>query len=98
MVRRKIIWSPKARLDLICILDFYFKRNGSIIYSRKLNSRIRSSIRLLVKFADIGFKTDVESIRVLIVGDYYIFYRLNSETVEIITIWDSRQNPASFKI
>ncbi|MBK6964900.1 MAG: type II toxin-antitoxin system RelE/ParE family toxin [Bacteroidales bacterium] len=98
MVRRKIIWSPKARLNLINILDFYYKRNGSIDYSRKLNLRIKRSIKLLEKFAETGFQTDIENIRVLIVGDYCIFYRYDQEIIEIITIWDSRQNPDKLKL
>ena len=29
MAKQKIIWSPRAKLDLFEILDFYFKRNGT---------------------------------------------------------------------
>ena len=47
MVKRKIIWSPRAKIDIFEILDFYYRRNGTKTYSVKLNSKIRTSVRLL---------------------------------------------------
>jgi toxin YoeB len=93
MVRRKIIWSPRAKHDLFAILDFYFQRNGSITYSKKLNFSIRKSIRLLEKQPEIGRRTDITDIRNLTEGDYNIFYEIKSITIEIVTVWDNRQNP-----
>ena len=93
MVKRKIIWSPRAKLDLVSILDFYFQRNGTKTYSVKLNAAIRSSIKLLEKNSEIGVKVDVKNLRNLIQGDFSIFYEIKSEAIEIITIWDSRQDP-----
>ena len=98
MVKRKIIWSARAKLDLSEILDYYYRRNGTKIYSKKLNSNIRKSIRLLRKLSDIGIQTDVKDVRNLIFGDYNIFYRISIEIIEIITIWDSRQNPEKLNI
>ena len=93
MVKRKIIWSPRAKLDLFEILDFYYKRNGTKTYSNKLNSKIRASVRLLEKHYDIGVKSDIHNVRNLIEGDYGIFYEINDGIIEIITIWDNRRNP-----
>jgi hypothetical protein len=36
--------------------------------------------------------------RNLIQGDFGIFYEIKSATIEIITIWDSRQDPEKFDI
>ena len=93
MAKRRIIWSPRAKLDFYHILDFYYKRNGTKAYSIKLNSIVRNSIRLLEKHPEIAIRTDVKNIRNLIVGDLGIFYEIRPETIEIITIWDSRQDP-----
>jgi len=41
MAKQRIIWSPRAMLDLFVILDFYYKRNGSKTYSIKLNENFR---------------------------------------------------------
>jgi len=35
---------------------------------------------------------------ILIHGDYAIFYRISEVTIELITIWDSRQDPKKLDI
>lgn len=98
MVKGKIIWSPRAKSDLFEVLDFYFKRNGTKTYSNKLNLTVRKSIKLLEQHSNIGVKTDVLNVRNLIVSDYSIFYEVKSGIIEIITIWDNRQNPDNLNI
>ena len=98
MVRRRIIWSPRAKRDLFNILDFYLKRNGNKIYSHKLNASLRAAIRLLEKNPELGINTDVNNIRNLIHGDYYVFYEIKVDTIEIITVWDSRQDPEKLNL
>jgi plasmid stabilization system protein ParE len=93
MVRIKVEWSLEARLDLIDILEFYIKRNGNSIYSRKLNVLINKSIRLLVKNPLLGKQTDDASIRALITGDYQIIYELAEKLILIVMIWDCRRDP-----
>ena len=93
MAKRKIIWSSRAKLDLFEILDYYYKRNGTKTYSKKLNLTLHKSIQLLKNYPYIGIKTDIHSVRNLITSDYNIFYEIKSDSVEIITIWDSRQDP-----
>jgi plasmid stabilization system protein ParE len=98
MVKRKIIWSLQSKLDLITILDFYYRRNGTKIYSGKLNLSLRKAIKLLEKNSDIGVHTDIENVRNLIHGNYNIFYEVKPELIEIIAIWDGRQNPDELKL
>jgi plasmid stabilization system protein ParE len=93
MVKRKIIWSHRAKKDLHEILEFYFKRNGTKTYSKKLYSTLHKSARILGKYSDIGIQTDIPQVRNLINGDYSIFYEVINEAIEIIAIWDNRQNP-----
>ena len=93
MVKRKINWSHRAKLDLLEILDFYYKRNGTKTFSKKLNTKIRASIRLLEKHNDLGVQSDIQNIKNLIEGDYSIFYEIDATAIEIIAIWDNRQNP-----
>lgn len=64
MVKRKIIWSQRAKSDLISILDYYFIGNGSKIYSSKLNASLRSSIRLLENHPELGIKADIKNISI----------------------------------
>ncbi len=98
MGRRKIIWSPRAKLDLLDILNFYYKRNGTKTYSRKLKSKVQKSIKLLENHSDIGVRTDIQHIRNLITANYCIFYQIKSDSIEILTIWDNRQNPDNLNI
>jgi plasmid stabilization system protein ParE len=98
MVKRKIIWSSRAKTDLLDILDFYFQRNGTKTYSIKLNANLRKSILLLETHPEIGVQTDIDNIRNLIHGDYAIFYEIKIKSIEIVTIWDCRQDPGKLKI
>ncbi len=93
MVARKIKWSLRAKLDLLELLDFYYKRNGTKTYSKKLNTKLRTSIRLLEKQNDLGVQSDISNVKNLIEGDYNIFYEITPTTIDIIAIWDNRQNP-----
>ncbi|MGF7138320.1 type II toxin-antitoxin system RelE/ParE family toxin [Roseimarinus sediminis] len=92
MAKQKIIWSARAKLELLEILDFYFKRNGTKTYSIKLNANFRNAVRLIAKYPRLGFQSDIPNTRVLIEGNYAIFYEIKTEVIEISSIWDCRQN------
>ena len=98
MGKRKIIWSSKANRKLLEILEYYAQRNKSKKYSIKLYNRFRSELLTLVKQPEIGIKTEIESVRGLIVADYILFYELDNERIIVHTLWDSRQNPEDLKI
>ena len=98
MAKRKIVWSSRAKTDLSIILEFFYIRNGSKTYSKKLNSKIRKAIRLLDKHPFLGLQSDVEDFRALVEGDYVIFYQVDEESIRITTIWDCRQNPENLKM
>jgi len=93
MVRFKVEWSLEARLDFIDILEFYIKRNGNSIYSRKLYVVINKIIKLLASNPYLGKKTDDPSIRVLVTGDYQIIYEITEKMILIVMIWDCRRDP-----
>jgi len=93
MAKYKIEWPIEARLDLIDILEFYINRNSSNSYSKKLNSKINRSLKLLVKNPLIGLKSQIESVRVLITGDYQIVYEITDNIILIVMIWDCRRDP-----
>jgi hypothetical protein len=46
----------------------------------------------------LGIKTEIETVRGLIIGDYIIFYEDTDEMIIVHTLWGSRQNPDSLKI
>lgn len=60
MAQRKIIWSHRARIKLYSILEFYAERNESKTYSAKLYTKFNKEIRLLIKYPNLGIKTEIE--------------------------------------
>ncbi len=93
MAQHKIVWSIEAKNDLTAILEFYIFRNGTSVYSKKLNSKINRSIRLLSKNPFLGVRTDDPDIRALITSDYQIIYEVFEKIILIIMIWDCRRDP-----
>ena len=93
MGRRKIIWSHKAEIKLFKILEFYAERNKSKTYPIKLYQRLNKELKTLLKQPDIGLKTEIESVRGLIVDDYILFYEYDNEKIAVHSVWDCRQNP-----
>ena len=93
MAKRKIIWSNRAKIRLYAILDFYFLRNKSKVYSIKLQKLISKEVNLLLKQPDLGLKTSEDTTRGLIIENYIVYYEITDDKIIIHTIWDSRQNP-----
>jgi len=98
MVKRKIIWSHRARIALYSILNYYAERNKSKSYSARLYKKINQNIRILKKYPDIGIRTEMENVRGLIIGHYIVYYEITDAAIIIHSIWDSRQNPDNLKI
>jgi plasmid stabilization system protein ParE len=93
MVRYKIEWSIEARIDLLDILNFYIDRNKSAGYSKKIKSKVNSSIKLISKNPLIGLQTQIVSVRAFVTGDYQIIYEIIDDLILIIMIWDCRRDP-----
>ena len=93
MAKYKIEWTIEARLDLIDIVEFYINRNSSNSYSKKLNSKINRSLKLITNNPQIGLKSQIESVRVLITGEYQIVYEISDPSILIVMIWDCRRDP-----
>ncbi|WP_286754885.1 type II toxin-antitoxin system RelE/ParE family toxin [Roseivirga sp. UBA838] len=97
MVKR-VIWSPRAQTERKEILDFWFKRNKSKTYSRKLNRLFKEAINLIIDYPEIGKRTDLENVRAKIIRDYIMFYEINVDELFILSIWDTRQNPENLEL
>ncbi len=98
MAKRKIVWSNRARIKLLTILEFYTERNKSKTYSKKLYTKFNKELSLLLKQPEIGIKTELESVRGLIVDEFILFYEVTTEMIIVHALWDSRQNPTDLKI
>ncbi len=95
---KEIRWSIRANQDRIEILEYWIKRNQSNTYSIKLALLFEENIELLSQIPTIGKPTNLPDVRVKVVRDYLIFYRIMEELLEIIAIWDSRRNPKKLEL
>lgn len=90
---KQIIWSERAQKDRKQILKYWTLRNKSNTYSKKLNQIFIKAIRIISQFPKIGKQTDDKNARIKIVKDYLIIYEETENIINILTIWDCRQNP-----
>jgi toxin YoeB len=93
---KQIIWSKLALQDRRNILEYWIKRNKSNSYSKKLNQIFIETADLISKHPKIGKQTELTGIRYKVVRDYLFTYRETKKSIEVLTIWDSRQDPENF--
>ena len=74
------------------LLQFYTDRNKSKKFSVKLLKEAKESIRALVKYPYLGTLSDNYKTRVLRKKYFSIFYEINIDRIEIISIWDNRKD------
>lgn len=89
---KRVIWSLGAQKDKKEILAYWLERNQSNRYSRKLNQLFKEAIQILREHPYIGRATDVASIRIKIVKDYLLIYEVTEYSINILSIWDGRQD------
>lgn len=94
----EIIWSPKAKSELIEILEYWVNRNKSNIYSLKLNQLIQEQLHFILEFPKICRKTDIENVYVKIIGNYLLFYELEKGNLHVLTIRHGKRNPENLKL
>jgi plasmid stabilization system protein ParE len=94
---KQVIWSKIAQGNRKHILQYWILRNKSATYSKKLNEYFKESVELIRKYPGIGKKTEYPDIRVKVIKHYLLTYRYSVGRIEILTIWDSRQDPEDFQ-
>jgi plasmid stabilization system protein ParE len=92
----RIIWSPNALSDRIQILEYWFLRIGNKTYSRRLDVKLKETIKHLSRFPEIGRQIDQRDERFLVRDYYQIFYITSGNEIHILHIWDSRRDPNDF--
>jgi plasmid stabilization system protein ParE len=91
---RQIIWSLKAEKLFLEILEFYAARNSSKTYSNRIYKETTTLLNHLSKFPYLGKRTTEKKIRILIKSHYKIFYKIEPNSIIVLLIWDSRQDPS----
>jgi len=90
---KEIKWTTKSIIDRVNIYKYWLERNQSNSYPEKLEKLFEKSAEIISQFPNIGTKTDYQDIYSKVVRDYKIFYRVNSDEIQILRVWDTRQHP-----
>jgi len=94
----KIIWTLKAKKELIEILQYWINRNKSNNFSLKLNSLIEDQLNLILEQPKIGRKTDIPNVYIKIIHKYLLYYEFVNDTLYILTLRHGSQNSETFRL
>lgn len=95
---KKIIWSNKAKRELIDILKYWVERNQSKAFSIKLNDLITEQLKLIAEFPESGKRTDIPNVSLKIIHKYLLYYEIADEKIYILTIRHGSKNPKTLKL
>ena len=96
---KRIIWSPSAENDLEKIADYLFE-NWNAKTAIQFISLVDHLVELISKnpklFPQINSELKVR--KCVITKHNSIFYRLSEKQIDILRIFDTRQNPEKLKL
>src|ERR1017187_1209665 len=100
MPKYKIVWDPKAELQLVDI--WLYIAHESVKYANELSNDIKRSTERLITNPFLGqeeglLKNKKVSYRYLVYSHYKIIYRIFEDKIFITTIFDTRQRPSKLK-
>ena len=96
---KNVLWSPSAKKDIENITDYLIKEWGTRIVSNflsKLNWIISQIVINPKQYPKINSKLKIR--KCVITKQNTLFYRIKGTKVEIIRIYDTRQNPKKLRI
>lgn len=76
---KQIVWTVKAKNELIDILQYWIDRNQSKTFSIKLNNLVEEQLNLIAKSPGIGRITDVPNVSVRVIHKYLLYYEISGE-------------------
>ena len=89
-----VVWSPQAVYNYNGIL-LYLLENWSFTVAENYQQVVYNLIDTIVSNPDIGMKSVryVDLCRILITKHSFLIYRISGNTLEIVDIFDTRQDP-----
>ncbi len=97
MVRRRLKWTLTALQNKKEIFKFWNKHNKSTTYSTKLNLLFNEAMKFSTIFPNIGSQTEIKDVRIIFVRNYKLIYKITSDEIQVLTIWDMHRNPNELK-
>lgn len=92
---REVIWTPRAGSDLLGVCDYLEREWGERALSAFLDDvdEVVECIRLFpFLFRASGHKDIREAV---VTRHNFLFYRITEDRVFLLTLWDTRRDPAS---
>ncbi len=90
---KRLKWTEFSKSQRKDILEYWNNRNKSKEYSRKLNKLFDKIALMILEHPEIGVKINGSEYRGRLIKDYYIIYINFEKSIEILSIFDTRQNP-----
>lgn len=90
---RQIVWSANAQRERMEILQYWADRNGSTLYSEKLDGLFRASLRVIARNPKLGRPTTDPEVRVKTIGDHLLFYSITTAEVHVLSVWHAKRDP-----
>ena len=91
---RQIIWSANAQRERLELLRYWAERNDSTRYSDKLDGMFRSALRVIASHPKLGRPTSDPDVRVKGIGMHMIFYSFTATEAHVLSLWNSKRDPA----
>ena len=91
----RIVWTDRALSNLDSIIEYLtlnWSEKETSNFFRKLDSRIDIISRRPLLYPSTSSRENIR--RSVLTPQVTIYYRINKETVEILTLFDNRQNPS----
>lgn len=95
---KRVTWSLRAKDERREILEYWAERTGDKTYSRKLAKNFREKIKFIIRHNYAGTATDIDNVRAAVCGNYILFYEVDKESIEILSVWDGRRNPGDLNL
>lgn len=93
MVRRKVNWSLRSIKDKVQIYEYLIHRNKSINYALKLDDLFNKSLAMTSSFPFAGTQTNIENVRFREVRGYKLVYKIEEDSIDVLTVFSSKQDP-----
>lgn len=93
MAELNVIWTKTADLQFVGILEYWFKRNKSNTFSKKLVKLVSERTKQIAETPLIYKATDFPDTRVASLGNFSIYYKISDRNIIITAFWDNRQDP-----
>ena len=94
---KKIEWTETSIQDRDRMYHFLSDQNKTDSYRKKVEILFNEAAKLISQFPDIGTETDYPDLRVKVVRSYKLFYINDVDRIQIVRVWDSRQNPSEIE-